>query len=296
MMKVRKLRLKLKEYLNKSNIKYCEEVANKSGQDLIKTKDNMTRAQKKLGVCFKDYCENDFYKMSFDEQKEAYEIIAEEREKRKEERARQREYVISLVMEETGWTHDFALKKMKGAKRRAGISFNNYYIYNFHEVPKNRQKNAWQEILNKGKEERESTLIHHKVKAEREEYIEKIMQITGWSREVTENRLRAARKNTGCTYKEYYTYGFFNLKEEEQKQMALIACSQKLSEKYNVNRLFLSLIQNKEKSNRYFEKWLGRNWCVNKKVTFEEFKNIFKHTDKVVYKPLKGNRGIGGSF
>lgn len=50
-MKVRKLRLKLKEYLNKSNIKYCEEVANKSGQDLIKTKDNMTRAQKKIG-CF----------------------------------------------------------------------------------------------------------------------------------------------------------------------------------------------------------------------------------------------------
>ncbi len=88
MMKVRKLRLKLKEYLNKSNIKYCEEVANKSGQDLIKTKDNMTRAQKKLGVSFKDYhCENDFYKMSFDEQKEVYEINAEEREKRKEERA-----------------------------------------------------------------------------------------------------------------------------------------------------------------------------------------------------------------
>jgi hypothetical protein len=74
----------------------------------------------------------------------------------------------------------------------------------------------------------------------------------------------------------------------------LVASIQKkLHTKYGVNEKFVKLIRDKEKTNQFFAEYVKRPWCVNTKVSFEAFSEVFANTKRVIYKPMNGNRGFG---
>ena len=123
--------------------------------------------------------------------------------------------------------------------------------------------------------------------------IPKVMERTGWDRETTEARMIEGCKRTGATPNEYFLYRFYELSEEEQDTYYIAKYQKVFQKKYGTNKDFVDLLYDKERTNNYFAEYVRRPWCVNTKVTFEQFEETFRNSDRVMYKPIAGHRGYG---
>ena len=119
------------------------------------------------------------------------------------------------------------------------------------------------------------------------------MERTGWDYESTKAKLLATIERTGCTPTEFFLYRFYELTEEEQDTYYIAKYQKLFQKKYGVDKDFVALLYDKERTNNYFAEYVRRPWCVNTKVTFEQFNDTFKDTDRVMYKPIAGHRGYG---
>ena len=126
-----------------------------------------------------------------------------------------------------------------------------------------------------------------------DEMLEKVMGVTGWDYNTTKAAYHAARKRTGCTAKEFYLYRMYDMTDAEQDTVLVASIQHKLHTKYGVNGEFVKLIRDKEKTNDFFAEYVRRPWCVNTKVSFQKFCQVFANTKRIIYKPLGGNRGFG---
>ena len=126
-----------------------------------------------------------------------------------------------------------------------------------------------------------------------DEMLKKVMGVTGWDYDTTHAKYRAARKRTGCTAKEFYLYRMYDMTDAEQDTVLVASIQHKLHTKYGVNGEFVKLIRDKEKTNDFFAEYVRRPWCVNTKVSFQKFCQVFANTRRIIYKPLGGNRGFG---
>lgn len=139
------------------------------------------------------------------------------------------------------------------------------------------------------KQARKEALLKKKI----ENAITTVMSIKGWSREETEACFNAAKDNVNCTPKEFVMYKLYDLTPEKQKTYYL-ACYQKiLQKKYGVDKEFVKLLYDKERTNLYFSEYVRRPWCVNTQVTEDEFIKTFENTSRIMYKPNDGHRGYG---
>lgn len=124
-------------------------------------------------------------------------------------------------------------------------------------------------------------------------YISMVMQETGWSRKKTRKTILEAKERIGCTFKEYYAYRMFNMSEEMQNQLYLTSHGRIMSSKYDVSRLFLRIILNKRIANIFFGKYMKRNWALNTRLSQSRFIRLFPPGNSIIYKPLKGQGGMG---
>ena len=123
--------------------------------------------------------------------------------------------------------------------------------------------------------------------------VKKVMERTGWDYESTKAKLLATAERTGCTPTEFFLYRFYELTEEEQDTYYIAKYQKLFQKKYGVDKDFVALLYDKERTNNYFAEYVRRPWCVNTKVTFEQFCETFKDTERVMYKPIAGHRGYG---
>lgn len=212
---------------------------------------------------------------------------AENPEAAEEQEMTDRERNIQDVMKKTGWSRWRTILQMRIARKRLGISSRAYNRYNFYRIPMKDQKAAYQKILDEKQQKKEEKA------QDREAAVEAVMQATGWNYTTTVAKIREARKRTGCTYKEYRMYQFYNLSKKVQNELFLIRLSKQIAAKYDVSAKFNTIFCNKELTNAYFSKYLRRPWCVNTKISFEEFREKFADSTRIIYKPLDGNRGRG---
>lgn len=126
-----------------------------------------------------------------------------------------------------------------------------------------------------------------------EDMIAKVSAKMGWDHDTVAAKFEDATKRTGCTPKEYYLYKMYDMTDAEQETVLVASIQKLLQKKYGVNKDFVDMLYDKERTNKYFAEYIRRPWCVNTKVSFEEFSDIFKNTSRVIYKPLDGNRGKG---
>lgn len=126
-----------------------------------------------------------------------------------------------------------------------------------------------------------------------ETMIEKVMDKTGWTHDVAKAKFEDANMRTGCTPKEFYLYRMYDMTDAEQETILVASIQKHLQKKYGVDKDFVDLLYDKERTNQYFAKYIRRPWCVNTKATYEEFVKTFENTKRVIYKPLDGNRGRG---
>ena len=123
--------------------------------------------------------------------------------------------------------------------------------------------------------------------------VKKVMERTGWDYESTKAKLLATIERTGCTPTEFFLYRFYELTEEEQDTYYIAKYQKLFQKKYGVDKDFVALLYDKERTNNHFAEYVRRPWCVNTKVTFEQFCETFKDTERVMYKPIAGHRGYG---
>lgn len=139
---------------------------------------------------------------------------------------------------------------------------------------------------------RERERLERRAKRENK-IISGVMKKTGWDYDHVRNSIERARRETDCTYKEYRLYRFYRMTPEEQRSFFVMALSKKLGHIYNKDRAFVRLVCNKAESDRRFAEYMGRPWCVSNEMTFDEFREIFSETERVIYKPVSGNCGKG---
>lgn len=195
-----------------------------------------------------------------------------------------REQSIRRVMKKTGWTYDFTVEQIEDARKRLGVSYKEYLKHDLFSLSAEEQKQKYEEVV---------LQMKHKAKEKQDRIIVRVMDATGWSYDVTNNKIKEAQERTGCTYTEYMLYKFYELDEMEQAEVFTIYESKKITAKYNVDKKFVNVLYNKELSNNYFSEYLIRPWCVNTKISFEEFQKKFADSKRIFYKPCISHHGDG---
>lgn len=263
-----------------SKNKYILRVVEKTGWSYDYAAAQVKDAKHRLGISSKDYEKYNIYLIPKEKQEAEYKNIVERKSRLKE----QREQRIQRLMLVTGWDHDYAAKQIKGMRDRLGITFKEYMKHELYMVPEEEQKQKYESILAEKKKQ---------LKKNRENVIAKVMSETGWERDFAKEKIADARKRTGCTYKEYLTYKFYDLADDIQEDVFLMRDSKKISAKYNTSYEIVNTLYSKELSNHYFSEYLKRPWCVNTKISLGEFISKFSNSKKVFYKPIDGHHGDG---
>lgn len=168
-------------------------------------------------------------------------------------------------------------------KRAKSLEKKNMELKNEIQLLKANQKKAIKRVLREEAEQQK----------ELELMIERISAKTGWKKDYIDAKYRDARKRTGCMPKEFNLYRMYEMTDEEQETVLVASIQKHLRKEYDVNKDFVKVLCNKELTNKFFEKYVRRPWCVNTKISWDDFVNIFKNTNRVIYKPLSGNRGKG---
>lgn len=272
------------------NGKNIQEVMKKKGWSHEYAVSQMEDARARLGITFREYNQYNMCDIPVEEQKEEYRKILE-REEKKKRRKEQKEHDILTVMEKSGWDRGYTVAQIEDAKEKFGITYRDYNKYDFYNIPKEQQQEEYRRILKEKKNKKAQKRKERE--EEREKVIAKVMKITGWSYDDTQTKILEARERTGCTFKEYFLYRFYEQSAEEQEKYFLICNSKKLTAKYNVDKVFVNILYDKEASNNYFSDYLRRAWCVNTKISKEEFIEKFADCKKVFYKPFDGHHGVG---
>ena len=97
----------------------------------------MKAAKERVGITYKEYDRHNFFNVSEEKQEEEYREILEKHRIR--EREKELGY-INTVVENTGWTPEYAEEMMKHSKEATGASYEHYAIYRFWEVDEETQK------------------------------------------------------------------------------------------------------------------------------------------------------------
>lgn len=220
--------------------------------------------------------------------RELFNIFAEKNKiKTRINRRVNRKLCITLAMREKGWTLREAKRHLRATMKRTGMNYLDYRRYYFFNIPDEEQVQRYKEIC----ETRANRKNRDTNKKDR--FLKVISDETGWSKSEIRAKIADAKERTGATYKDYYAFKFWEISDEEQGTYFTQKMSNAISSKYDTNPFFRDILLNKELSCYHFDKFFRRGWCINKTVSLDEFKEIFKEDKKVVYKPLDGNGGIG---
>lgn len=202
--------------------------------------------------------------------------------------------LVQEIVDNIACTKEEADQMLRDAKKRLGIKFKTYVKMRLYEVPVEKQREEYEKVLaeetmKKGKNMSKS----EKVQLDKHHAIMDVIKATGWDYDKAQNEIEKAKKRTGCSYKEYAMYKFYELEEKVQDELFLVALSRKVREKYDVSEETANILNKKALTNKTYSEFINRPWCINTEVSFDEFNGLFKDSKKVIYKPLRGSRGNG---
>lgn len=206
-------------------------------------------------------------------------------EPKKVVRQAERDKHIESVMRKTGWDRKEAIDRMKAAKKLVGISYKDYDRNDFFNILEDDQDEVYQKIQER-KARRRAQKEHREAEA-----VTRIMIVTSWDHDLVVERVREAQRRTGCTYGEYLAYRFYDMTRAQQDQVFVEALSQRISARYDVDPAFIKMLGRKADTNQYFQALLRRPWCVNTKISLEEFAEKFAGCRRIIYRPQEKSHG-----
>lgn len=190
--------------------------------------------------------------------------------------------LIQLVSKEAGWTYDKA-KTMMDKGKEDGFSYKYY---------------AKRKIWNRSEEELERAKKNIKLVSERNQAdkalaIEEVCRVTGWSINKATKKIKAARKNCGCSYKDYYKFHLYEKTPEEQREYLTLKVSEFLMFKYNTDSNATKTLLYKNRFAKKYSDLLRRQWFINKNVTYEKFLKKIDGVEYLICKPTSATQGKG---
>lgn len=270
-------RKKQKAALKKKRVELIVNDSSLTYEEALKA---MNFAKSELGIPNKDFVKYKIYNFSDDKKEYEYKKIINNIEALKEVKERR----IGLIMNETDMTYEEASNIMDIAKKKYGIK-NKYFIsLQLYKHSEDEFENIYNDFKKQQAEEK-----HQEI----EFYLDKIMSATGWQYDDAVLKVKEAQSRTHCTTKEFFIYHFYEMTQEEQESVFLSYDSKRLIKNYDVDKKLVNIFCNKQLTNSTFSDCITRQWCVNTRVTLEEFKEIFADSTRIIYKPISGHKGFG---
>jgi hypothetical protein len=258
-------------------------VMEKTGWGAEKALADMRKVKAEAGVSFSDYDKFDFFRIPEKYHKNVAEYAKDGHDIWKLVKRTN----ISAVVLETGCSYPEAESDMKAAYMKYGLGSGQYHETGFYYAADDERA----EIAAKCRTD--SIRSSSRRKRMNDKKYRAIMQATGWTyEEAVENYLDAFYR-TGVRRGDYLSYRMYDMTPAQQESLLLPSYSRKIRLRYNKDPEFHALVRDKEASNTFFSSYLNRKWCVNTKVTEEEFLTIFGGVEKVIYKPIRGTMGKG---
>ena len=194
-------------------------------------------------------------------------------------RQKDREY-LHYVKEASGWTLEETKAAMDKA-RAQGISYK-YYA----------KRRLWTRNEQQMEISRKNAIAsHQKHLEERNHAKEVVMAATGWSKAVTEEKMREANQNCGSSAKDYYKFRLYELTPEEQREYLTLGVSEALSFKYNADAEALRTLRYKGRFAKKYNDLFHRIWFRNINLTYEDFLKYTENLDALICKPLASTQG-----
>lgn len=140
-----------RDRVRKNRRKREEHIANimaVSGWERELVEEKLKEAKEKIGVGVGDYDRHGFWELSEEEQAEKYIEIKERRERIK----KQRQDCIDSTMQLTGWDEDYAVAEINKARKRLGVTYNEYRRNKFCLMSPKEQDKAYANLLKKKEE------------------------------------------------------------------------------------------------------------------------------------------------
>lgn len=246
---------------------YVKTVSDEMGESYEEALELMNVIKEKYTLTYSDIAVNKLWKYEgpvLDSQ--AAQVI--------EKKQRKHDYAIKKIMESTGWTREYTVSETERIKEKFNLSARTYWL---------------RELYTKTDEE----ILEYKQnsKSAKEAKIQKIMDITGWTKEKVEEHMAYCNANFGVHSIEYYSnFKCWDLTDEQLENFAVDEDSRKLSKIYNKKPVVLN---NKLRFNKTFSDYLGRKFWTNRNTSFEEFKAFTEGLDKIFCKPLNLSMGVG---
>lgn len=264
---------------------YCRNLANvnKASRDMGWNKiETIRKARKSIRdnkITEDFYFSEQLYKLSPEEQHDR--IITKQR------RRKRKKYFVQAVASLAGWDEEYAKRQMEKARKEQGVDYFVYYRFNCWEKTPEEQKLE----MEKYRERRQRKA--NKEREEKELAIKNVMSYAGVSEKEAAKIIAESVDKTQCKYEEYNEFEMFKYPMEVQEQLFLKNFSDKLSLKYETDFTLSRLLSDKEASNKKFSKYIRRPWCLNRDISFEEFRKTFEGVSKIFYKPQNLQGGVG---
>ena len=262
-------------------------VAEKSGWSREEAAAQMKKAKDDLGIPYAAFAELELYTLPESQRWGTYRRYRNRQELKEENR----QQCIARIAGQRGCSPEEAEVALDAILERWEISYSDLLNYDFLLVEEQKREEAYRGI------QAEKLRIKEEKAARRREarmaVVKQVMEKTGWDRVTAGNNIRKARERTGCNYEEYLMYRFYELDEKTQDEIFLTDFSHKLAVKYVADRELGKMLCDKAATNAYFSECVKRPWCIQTKITEEEFLEKFADCKKIVYKPLDGNWGRG---
>jgi len=269
---------KTKKKTKKDRIK---SVMEKTGWSYEETVSAIETVKERFGMTYMDYDKYDLYKVPLESFNSTYFELRW--------KAKQKSMCINETVKKTGWSKKDAVSHINSARKRLGISYNDYRKYRFYRIAEEEQAEKYDEIVKQKQARKEEGRI--RFIREREHHIKNVMDATGWNRQFVLEMWRRCATVAGCDYEHYDVYKLYDLNEEEQKTYFTARYTMALRKRYNIDPEIIHIFRNKDKTCELLKDFLGRPWLSTVDMSFEEFVNTFKNETKIIYKPLASYGG-----
>ena len=275
------LKSKVKGLVNKT--KRVNRIAEKAGWGRMETIKKIKETQELTGMSLKEYENLEFYKIPEDQQAAEYKKILNHRKQVK----KNREQCIKLCMQYRHWDKKKATRNVDRTVKKLGISYAKYRRCGLFLIPGSEQEEVYRQ--------HEAVMEMRKSTHENKNHqmLKEIAEAAGWTIKETKEKLAESKAYCGATTKDYYAFRFWEIDEEDQIKYFTQKVSNALSSYYDKNPYYRDILLNKELSCHHFKDFLKRPWCINTRVSLEDFKKMFGDDGKVIYKPMNGNGGLG---
>ena len=260
--------------LSEKTEKRVQTIMRKTGWDHETAYRNMRKATKAYGVKSKDYVKFALYRLTGEEQAaKAAKIVA-----KRQKEAEDKEAAIQYAMNECGWDREEALKNIKETCKRLGVSYADYKKARLARLEPDGQAHEMDRRL-KARKSR---------KQEKADQFSDVEARTGWTKDEIKANYNAAKELIGCTWDEYWQFRMYQMTEEELKTLYIHSSQALIRRRYPHSEGLVRTLESKERTNMMFSEFITRPWCINTKVTLDEFEELFKNSSGVICKPVYG--------